>query len=185
MYFATRDLLKAWKARKGCEFDQAKNRPGLKNRPSQPAEGTQRVWISSQQLYGKKHCNVQQVIPMEKFGALTLLHLPNKNYRRVGRKGRMGGPKHEDKDNNVVEDTTPVAIEGPSKDLLTALQLHLEIRKRWPAKPQHPYKGIQMEDHAKGKSPHTLLFIRRMDEYHDYVSRGGTLSEEDMTKTDL
>jgi hypothetical protein len=61
MFLATRDLLLAWKDRVGCDFDQVKNRPGMKDRPSQPAEGTQRVWMSSQQLYGGRHCNVQQV----------------------------------------------------------------------------------------------------------------------------
>jgi len=61
MFLATRDLLLAWKDRSGCNFDQVKNRPGMKNRPSQPSEGTQRVWMSSQQLYGARHCNVQQV----------------------------------------------------------------------------------------------------------------------------
>ncbi len=61
MFLATRNLLLAWKDRVGCNFDQVKNRPGMKNRPSQPSEGTQRVWMSSQQLYGRSHCNVQQV----------------------------------------------------------------------------------------------------------------------------
>lgn len=62
MFMATRDLLLAWKNRPGCEFDKVRERPGMKNRPSQPSEGTQRVWMSSQMLYGGRHCNVQQVI---------------------------------------------------------------------------------------------------------------------------
>jgi hypothetical protein len=41
--------------------------------------------MSSRMLHGSKHCNVQQVLPLESFGTLTVLHLPNKNYRRVGR----------------------------------------------------------------------------------------------------
>jgi hypothetical protein len=48
MYMATQDLLRAWKDRKGCKFDEIKNRPGS---GSQPSEGTQRVWMSSQQLF--------------------------------------------------------------------------------------------------------------------------------------
>jgi hypothetical protein len=44
MYLATRNLLKAWKERPGCKFDQIRDRPGRKDRPSQPSEGTQRVW---------------------------------------------------------------------------------------------------------------------------------------------
>ena len=61
MFMATRSLLLAWRARKGCEFDKVRDRPGMKNRPSQPTEGTQRVWMSSQMLYGSRHCNIQQV----------------------------------------------------------------------------------------------------------------------------
>ncbi|KAL3927187.1 MAG: hypothetical protein SGARI_005391, partial [Bacillariaceae sp.] len=82
MFLATDFLLKAWRDKKGCDFDKVRDRPGHKNRPSQPAEGTQRVWMSSQMLYGGRHCNVQQVLPADSFGTLTVLHLPNKNYRR-------------------------------------------------------------------------------------------------------
>jgi len=84
MFLATRFLLKAWKERPKCNFNVASNRPGAKNKPSQPLMGTQRVWMSSQMLYHKKYCNVQQVLPVRSFGSLTVLHLPNKNYRRVG-----------------------------------------------------------------------------------------------------
>lgn len=48
MYMATQDLLRAWKDRKGCNFNVVKDRPGSKQ---QPSEGTQRVWMSSQQLF--------------------------------------------------------------------------------------------------------------------------------------
>lgn len=44
MFLATPYLLKAWKVRKNCQFDEARNRPGRKDNPHQPAEGTQRVW---------------------------------------------------------------------------------------------------------------------------------------------
>lgn len=44
MFLATRFLLKAWKERPKCNFNIASNRPGMKNRQSQPAMGTQRVW---------------------------------------------------------------------------------------------------------------------------------------------
>lgn len=114
MFLATRDLLLAWKDRKNCNFDVVKNRPGTN---SQPAEGTQRVWMSSQQLFGSRHCNVQQVLPMDKFGALTVLHVPNKNYRRVGKYR-----KRKFSDGTEEFDINP--------DLLTALQLHLEVRKQ-------------------------------------------------------
>ena len=51
---------------------------------------------------------------------------------------------------------------------------------------RHPYDGIRMVDEVgtkrKDRSP---LLERRMGEYQAYVDRGGILSEEDMTKTDL
>jgi hypothetical protein len=54
MYLATRELLLAWKDRgPNCDFANARPRPG-KN--GQPTEGTQRVWMSSQMLYGGRHC---------------------------------------------------------------------------------------------------------------------------------
>jgi hypothetical protein len=180
MFIATRDLLKAWKEKKECKFDVVRDRPGLKAKPGQPAEGTQRVWMSSQMLYGSRHCGVQQVIPMDKFGALTVLHLPNKNYRRVGKKGRLGG--HDSKEEVKFSDGTEV-IEGPSKQLLTAMELHIEMRKRWPAQPRLPYKGIQMVDDVRGgRFP---LIDERMLEFRAYEARGGVMSEEDMAKVDL
>jgi hypothetical protein len=62
MFLATPLLLKEWKER--CQFDVASNRPGRKHQPSQPLVGTQRVWMSSQQLLGGRGhaCGVQQVI---------------------------------------------------------------------------------------------------------------------------
>lgn len=180
MFLATRDLLKAWKDREGCKFDVVRDRPGLKNKPSQPAEGTQRVWMSSQMLYGNRHCNVQQVIPMDKFGALTVLHLPNKNYRRVGKHGRVGGNDAKEEKGG---DEKSAAIEGPSDKLLTALQLHIDMRRKWPMQPQRPYKGIQMIDDVRGgRAP---MLDRRMREFRAYEARGGVLSEEDMEKVNL
>jgi hypothetical protein len=181
MFLATRDLLKAWKDRPGCEFDKVKNRPGLKKQPSQPAEGTQRVWMSSQQLYGEKHCRVQQLLPMDQFGALTVLHLPNKNYRRVGKKGRIGG--HDSKVENKFRDGTE-SFEVVSPLLLTAMQLHIDMRRTWPATPQDPYIGIRMVDQVQQQSRSPLL-ERRMAEYTAYVARGGVMSTEDMNKTSL
>ena len=186
MYMATRGLLHAWKDKNGCDFHLMKNRPSVRGTPSQPSEGTQSVWIPSRQLYGSKHCNVQQVIPVDRFGAFTLLHLPNKNYRRIGRKGRMGGNRLSV--SHVTNDQPyPIkTLAGPSSLLLTALQVLLEIRKRWPAEPAFPYKGIQMEDRVDGKKgTRAPLLQRRMREFHAYVKRGGVLSEDDMTKTAL
>eukprot|EP00428_Durinskia_dybowskii_P022166 CAMPEP_0170204592 /NCGR_PEP_ID=MMETSP0116_2-20130129/1825_1 /TAXON_ID=400756 /ORGANISM="Durinskia baltica, Strain CSIRO CS-38" /LENGTH=310 /DNA_ID=CAMNT_0010454953 /DNA_START=135 /DNA_END=1067 /DNA_ORIENTATION=+ len=172
MFLATRDLLLAWKGRPGCEFDKIRNRPGMKNRPSQPTEGTQRVWMSSQMLYGARHCNVQQLLPVQSFGTLTVLHLPNKNYRRVGHFR-----------NRTFSDGSEKFDFGPSGSLLTAMNLHLAMRRKFPSKPQIPYRGVAMIDQVDhGRTP---LLERRMGEYQAYVDRGGVLSEVDMTKTEL
>lgn len=181
MFLATRQLLKAWKERPGCEFDVIRQRPGMKNNPHQPSEGTQRVWMSSVMLYGSRHCNVQQVLPMDNFGSLTVLHLPNKNYRRVGKKGRLGGDK---------EGATPVEFSNGSekfetadKSLPTAMQVHLAIRKQFPAKPSLPYTGIQMVNEIEGgrfNGAHRTLVEKRMRAYEDYKARGGVLKVSDM-----
>lgn len=168
MFLATRQLLLAWKDRPNCDFSNARNRPG---KGHQPTEGTQRVWMSSQMLYGGRHCNVQQLLPKEKFGTLTVLHLPNKNYRRVG--------KYR---NREFSDGTEV-FEQPHSSLLTAMELHLSTRQAWPPEPQIPYRGIRMVDEVFRER--SSLLERRMREYEAYVKRGGVLSEEDMTKTAL
>mmetsp|Transcript_30055 Transcript_30055/g.72144 ORF Transcript_30055/g.72144 Transcript_30055/m.72144 type:complete len:327 (-) Transcript_30055:18-998(-) len=164
MYLATQDLLRAWKDRSGCEFNMVKNRPHAKGKPHQPSEGTQRVWMSSQQLYGSHHCNVQQLLPMESFGALTVLHLPNKNYRRVGRKGRLGGSKDKQKE---MEDISAMQAALPvvSSQLLTAMQLHTALRAKWPPKPQIPYKGIVMLDQVEGRQGNDPRLVQRMKDY--------------------
>mmetsp|Transcript_16378 Transcript_16378/g.24141 ORF Transcript_16378/g.24141 Transcript_16378/m.24141 type:complete len:481 (-) Transcript_16378:84-1526(-) len=179
MFIATRDLLKAWKERTGCNFDTVRDRPGLPSKPSQPSEGTQRVWMSSQMLHGKRHCNVQQVIPIDKFGELTVLHLPNKNYRRVGRKGRIGGAK-DDETKTDIDDHTK-AIIGASSQLLSAMQLHVEFSKKWPKIPHLPYEGpVYMVNEGYKRVPGEVK--KMLDDYEAYVLRGGVMSEDDMTK---
>lgn len=172
MFLATRELLLAWKEKPGCEFDKVRNRPGMKNRPSQPSEGTQRVWMSSQMLYGKHHCGIQQVIPIAEFGTLTVLHLPNKNYRRVGHY-----------QNRTFSDGTEKFDFGATGSLLTAMELHLELRRKFPPSPKHPYWGVTMVDQVD--MARTSLLKRRMGEYHAYVDRGGILSEKDFSSTAL
>jgi hypothetical protein len=184
MFLATRELLLAWKEDPKCQFHIVTNRPSSKI-SSQPSEGTQRVWMSSQQLYAGKHCNVQQVIPIDKFGALTCLHLPNKNYRRVG-KFR----------NRTFSDGTE-HFETPPQ-LLTAMMLHVEMRRQLPPMTgQHPYHGIQMVDHIDrklwshdlnkkfSKEDYLALVDRTMKEFSDYVGRGGVLVPENLARTDL
>lgn len=162
--------------------------------------------MSSQQLYGKRHCNVQQLLPMERFGALTVLHLPNKNYRRVGRKGRLGGSKDKQKE---LEDITAMQAALPvvSSKLLTAMQLHIALCKQWPPKPTFPYRGIVMVDQVEGRAKNDPRLMERMKAYQGrfsswncgrshkciksdnpnlaYVERGGVMSEEDMDFTML
>jgi hypothetical protein len=170
MFLATRELLQAWKVNPRCDFATIRNRPSLKNRPSQPSEGTQRVWMSSQMLYGSKHCNVQQVLPISSFGSLTVLHLPNKNYRRVG----------HFRNRTFSDGTETFEI---SSSLLTAMRLHLEMAQHFSFPKKEPYWGVQIVDEVDaGRTP---LLERRMGEYQAYVDRGGVLSEEDMTKIDL
>jgi hypothetical protein len=171
MFLATRELLLAWKVRgQHCNFDQIRDRPG---RGSQPSEGTQRVWMSSQMLYGARHCNVQQVLPRAAFGALTVLHLPNKNYRRVG--------KYR---NRTFSDGTEV-FQQPHASMLLAMDLHLAVQAAIPATPQRPYRGIRMVDEVTNSRDRSPLLDRRMKEYTAYVERGGVLIPDDMTKTDL
>jgi hypothetical protein len=116
---------------------------------------------------------VQQVLPKNSFGALTVLHLPNKNYRRVGkyRKRQFG-------------DGTEV-FEEPHGSLLTAMELHLSVRKMWPSKPQVPYRGTRMIDEVNLARDRSPLLERRMREYEEYEKRGGVLSEGDMVNIDL
>lgn len=176
MYLATRELLKAWKVRTGCDFANARDRPG---RGPQPTEGTQRVWMSSQMLYGKRHCGVVQVLPKSRFPALTVLHLPNKNYRRVGKYRQR-----------KFADGSEV-FEKPHESLLSAMELHLAMRRAFPASPgggeqrSEPYSGIKMVDEVNIQRDRSPLLERRMREYFEYVDRGGVLSQEDMTKTAL
>ena len=101
---------------------------------------------------------------MESFGALTVLHLPNKNYRRVGRKGRLGGSKDKQKE---MEDTSAMQAALPvvSSQLLTAMQLHIALRAKWPPKPQLPYNGIVMQDQVEGRQSNDPRLVQRMKDY--------------------
>jgi hypothetical protein len=141
--------------------------------------------MSSQQLYSSKHCGVQQVIPIDRFGSLTCLHLPNKNYRRVGHfRNRTFATGKEEFDMGA--------------KLLTAMALHLELRAVHLGQSQSPYTGIVMEDkidrsvkwgyEQKRKfsmEDYLDMVDRRMRDFENYVSRGGVLSREDLAKTDL
>ena len=123
-------------------------------------------------LYGSRHCDVQQLIPVQSFGTLTVLHLPNKNYRRVG----------HFRNRTFSDGTEKFELSG---SLLTAIRLHLEFQQQFSKKPQRPYWGVKMIDDVGDGEGRTPLLERRMGEYQAYVDRGGVLSEEDMTKTEL
>lgn len=124
-------------------------------------------------LYGKRHCNVQQVLPKDAFSTLTVLHLPNKNYRRVG--------KYR---NRKFADGSEV-FEQPHASLLTAMEVHLALRQALPNAPQFPYRGIQMIDDVVQEHDRFPLLDQRMKDYEAYVQRGGVLSADDMTKVEL
>lgn len=175
MFLATRELLQAWKDRPGCKFNVIRRRPGAKNNPSQPAEGTQRVWMSSHMLHGSKHCNVQLVIPIDQFGQLNVLHLPNKNYRRVGKQGRIGGSA-----SNVENQfaTGKEKFDAPSSTLLTAMKVHLALREAYPVKEKQVYTGIKMIDEW---GSHGGLLTERMKAYEGYVARGGVMLSTDFS----
>ncbi|CAB9511093.1 expressed unknown protein [Seminavis robusta] len=173
MFLATRALLKAWKDR--CQFDVASNRPGQKKNPSQPLFGTQRVWMSSQQLYGNKFgCAVQQVLPLDNFGALTVHHLPNKNYRRVG--------QYRTRDTNRDEG---VVVE--QEQLLTAMQLHIALlraqQQQQPKKKKQVRITMDADPDNPPKAPAQPSWKPRIQAFQAYVERGGIMTEQDMQMT--
>lgn len=190
MYLVTPSLLKAWKVRPNCRFNEIRDRPSHPNNPGQPTEGTQRVWMSSQMMYGGRHCAVKQLIPVENFGQLTVLHLPNKNYRRVGKQGRLGGSDNAPK--NEFSDGTEV-FQRASSELLKGLELHIEIKRQFPNLQttnvgedggRKRYTGIRMVDtdinFRNMHKNHRAAAETRLEAYKAYVERGGYMVASDM-----
>lgn len=187
MYLVTPSLLKAWKDRPKCRFNEVRDRPSNPKNPGQPTEGTQRVWMSSQMMYGGRHCKVKQLLPVENFGQLTVLHLPNKNYRRVGKQGRLGGSDNAPK--NEFSDGTEV-FQKSHPDLLKALELHIEMKRQFPnlqksnVGKEKRYTGIRMVDtdiNLRGMHKnHRTEAEKRLDAYRAYVERGGYMIASDM-----
>ncbi|KAL7446399.1 hypothetical protein ACHAXH_008102 [Discostella pseudostelligera] len=188
MYLVTPTQLNAWKDRANCRFNNIRDRPANPNKPSQPTEGTQRVWMSSQMMYGGRHCNITQLLPVENFGQLTVLHLPNKNYRRVGKQGRLGGGDNSPK--NEFSNGTEV-FQQSHPDLLKALALHIELKRQFPNLKTsniggngNRYTGLRVVD--------TDIQLRQMsydqrsrmenqlEAYRAYVERGGYMINSDM-----
>lgn len=188
MYLVTPDRLRAWRDRgPNCRFNEIRDRPARKDNPSQPTEGTQRVWMSSQMMYGGRHCGIKQLLPVENFGQLTVLHLPNKNYRRVGKQGRIGG--HDNAPKNEFSDGTEVFVR-PSDLLLKALELHIEMKRNFPNLQNtnvgegKAYTGIRIVDtdidlRKIGKN-HRSSAESRLEAYRAYVARGGYMVDSDM-----
>lgn len=65
--------------------------------------------------------------------------------------------------------------------------MHIELTKATKQVPTIPYDGIRMVDEINNNSRRnrTPMLERRLGEYQAYVDRGGILTEQDMTKTDL
>ena len=187
MYIVTPSLLKAWKDRPKCKFNEVRNRPSHPSNPGQPTEGTQRVWMSSQMMYGGRHCKIKQLLPVDSFGQLTVLHLPNKNYRRVGKQGRLGGSDNAPK--NEFSDGTEV-FQPTHPDLLKALVLHIEMKREFPNLQTtnvrgKSYSGIRMVDTdinlpSLPYKNHRKAAEKRMEAYRAYVARGGYMIDSDM-----
>lgn len=176
MFLATRQHLQRWEELPNCKFDTPTDRPGYGPNGRQPVLGTQRVWMSSYQLYESRYCNVQQVLPVERFGALTVHHIPNKNYRR-----KKGGKTKLEYGNQT---ETMANIHQGSPDLITALQVHLVLAAEYPRPPQVPYRGkIKIVD--KVNQDRTQILEERLEHWRKYTARGGVLGDEDMQRTDL
>merc|ERR1711862_162732 len=151
--------------------------------------GTQRVWMSSVMLLGKSHCGVQQLLPIDSFESLTVLHLPNKNYRRVGKQGRLGGAQNKDAPPNEFRDGTE-KFAALDPNLITELEFHIALRKKYPMEESkgNEYNGIIMIDevnkgvrnHLKPDPDFLEKLEENMDQYDEYVSRGGVLINKDM-----
>ena len=173
MYMVTPALLLAWKDRPGCNFNIVRNRPSHPSNPSQPTEGTQRVWMSSQMMYGTRHCAIKQLLPVDSFGQLTVHHLPNKNYRRVGKQGRLGG--HANAPANEFSDGTEV-FEPSHSDLLKALELHIALKRQFRHLRSSNNDTIRVVDtDIKLRNNHHMV-----EAYKSYVKRGGYMIDTDM-----
>ena len=188
MYLVTPTQLNSWKSRPHCRFNKIRDRPSSPNNPGQPTEGTQRVWMSSQMMYGGRHCNITQLLPVENFGQLTVLHLPNKNYRRVGKQGRLGGDDNAPK-NEFSNGTEVFSKSHP--DLLKALALHIELKRQFPNLQSSNiggdgdrYTGLRVVDtdiqlHKMSREDR-LSMENQLEAYRSYVQRGGFMIDSDM-----
>lgn len=88
--------------------------------------------------------------------------------------------------NRTFSDGTEVFDHGAAGKLLTAMKLHLDMKKKFP-KPSDSthYRGIIMEDDVHPAQQRTPLLENRMAWYRAYVDRGGVLTETDWNDLDL
>lgn len=117
-----------------------------------------------------------------------MLHIPNKNYRRVGKKGRIGGNKDGAEENEFGDGKEQFAAADSS--LLSAMNLHLDMRRLRPVAVEMPpekYTGIYMVDDIKRDrgfmrqgADYRDLVDRRLEAFQSYVARGGVMVESDM-----
>jgi hypothetical protein len=139
-------------------------------------------------MYGRRHCGIIQLLPVENFGQLAVLHLPNKNYRRIGKQGRLGGS--ENAPENQFSDGTEV-FQPTHPDLLKALELHVELKRQFPHLQksnidgnENRYTGIRMVDTDiklhKMAPNHRSYCEKAMEAYKMYVDRGGYMIDSDM-----
>jgi len=141
-------------------------------------------------LYGGRHCKVKQLLPVENFGQLTVLHLPNKNYRRVGKQGRLGGDDSAPK--NEFSDGTEV-FQPTHSSLLKELDLHIEMKRQFPNLQTSnvggegngkTYTGIRMIDTdiklSRMHENHRAAAEKQLNAYRAYVQRGGYMIDSDM-----
>ena len=119
-----------------------------------------------------------------------MLHLPNKNYRRVGKQGRIGGTDNSPK--NEFSDGTEV-FQPSHPDLLQALELHVEMKRHFPnlnrtnlagEEGKEKYVGVRIVDTdiklGSFAPNHRKVAENRLEAYKAYVSRGGYMIDSDM-----
>ena len=116
----------------------------------------------------------------------------NKNYRRIGKKGRLGAHRHGNPTENRFGLFGNETFTFGDPLLNKAMDIHLAIRKHFPVNKMvddstpPSYTGIQMicevntKKFFKGKREYVLLLDERIEAFSRYVKRGGVLSEEDI-----
>ncbi len=141
--------------------------------------------------------SISTVIPMDRFGSFNILHLPNKNYHRIGKKGRLSGTNSSP--TNEFCDSKSKFDNPSSHMLLTAMELHIELEKHFPSThrrkqqqqqkygEERRYQGVitmknelDPKPYFSSKEKHLKRVEKRMKAYEAYIQCGGIMSKEDM-----